>query len=703
MNNVNVLVIAEKPSVAKEIATVIGATERKTGYFMGNNYIVSWCVGHLIELAKPGAYGKELEKWNLDTLPIIPDPYKTEISSSTADQYHILEELMSRSDVTELIEATDAGREGELIFRLVYDQAGCKKPFKRLWISSMEEKSIKDGLAGMKPGSEYDNLYHAALCRQRADWLVGINLTRLYSKMYNKTLTCGRVQTPTINLIVQRQREIENFIPQTYYTLIAELAGFKAYSKTDSRTAAQQIVEKCSGKEAIVIKAEKEEKKEKPAALYDLTTLQRDANRLLGYSAQQTLDYLQKLYDSKLATYPRTDSRYITADQEQSTRNLVDKILVAGIISTEISNNYSTEKVNMVQIVNDKKVSDHHAVLPTSSVTKDKLDTLPTGEHNILLLVVHRLLSAVYDPHTYTATKVILEIEGEAFTATGREENDSGFKMIDDQMKKAIKATEEKGNQADTPDNAVLPPMSEGNTFTALKVTAEEKKTKPQQSYTEDTLLKAMETAGKNIEDQELKDAMKDNGLGTPATRAGIIENIVKTGYIKREGKKLLPTDTAYTFIGLVTNKIKEAELTAEWEKQLYAIQEGKESPIAFMEQISSFIRSFVIDTKALYSPEQSAGVFQSERENIGICPKCGKKIVEYQKSYSCESGKTCGFVIWKTISGKNISKTQATKLLAKGKTDLIKGFISKAGKPFDAYLVLKSDKTVGFEFPPRK
>lgn len=526
-----ILIIAEKPSVAGEIAKVVGATTRGKGYLSGNDYIVSWCVGHLIELAKPSAYGEGLEKWSLDTLPIIPENYITEVSSATADQYAVLKELMSRADVSELVEATDAGREGELIFRLVYNQAGCKKPFKRLWISSMEEKSIKEGLAGMKPGSAYDNLYEAALCRQRADWLVGINLTRLYSKMYNKTLTCGRVQTPTINLIVNRQRSIENFVPQTYFTLTANCGSFKAYSRADDQAKAQQIVEKCSGKEAYVSKAEKEEKREKPAALYDLTTLQRDANRLLGYSAQQTLDYLQKLYDNKLATYPRTDSRYITADQEQSTRSLIDTILATGIISTEVASNYSTENVTMAQIINDKKVSDHHAVLPTSGVTKEKLDNLPTGERNILLLVSYRLLSAVYAPHTYTATKVVLDIEGEPFTATGREEIDLGFKQIDDQVKKAVKAQEEKEDAPDTPENAVLPPMSEGNTFTASEVKAEPKKTKPQPSYTEDTLLKAMETAGKSIVDEELKDAMRDSGLGTPATRAGIIENMHQIVY----------------------------------------------------------------------------------------------------------------------------------------------------------------------------
>lgn len=699
-----ILVIAEKPSVAGEIAKVVGAAKKEKGYFTGNNYIVSWCVGHLIELAKPEAYGEHYKKWDLETLPILPEKYITEVSGNTADQYKTLKELMNRPDVTELVEATDAGREGELIFRLVYNQTGCKKPFKRLWISSMEEKSIKNGLATMKDGTEYDNLYQAAVCRQRADWLVGINFTRLYSKMYDKTLTCGRVQTPTINLIVKRQREITNFVPQTYYTMIANCGGFKAYSRADSKVAAQQIIDKCAGKTALVSKLEKEEKKEKPEALYDLTTLQREANRLLGYSAQQTLDYLQKLYDNKLATYPRTDSRYITADQEQSTRSLLDTLLNSSIYSVKASNDYDTINVKMSQIVNDKKVTDHHAILPTSSVTKERLDDLPTGERNILLLIAYRLLSAVYAPHIYTATKAVLDIEGELFTATGREEIEIGFKAIEAKMKQAIKAAEEKPEKQDDPDNASLPPMSEGNSFMVESLTSEAKKTKPQPAYTEDTLLNAMETAGKNIVDPELKEAMKNSGLGTPATRAGIIENIVKTGYIKREGKKLLPTDTAYTFIDLVNEKVKEPELTAEWEKKLADIQQGKEDPADFMARITGFVRSFVSDTKAAYSPAQSAGAFQSDRENIGICPKCGKAVVEYPKSYSCESGRNgCGFILWKSVAGKTLSAVQAKKLLSKGKTDLIKGFTSKSGKPFDAYLILKDDQTVGFDFPSRK
>lgn len=699
------LIIAEKPSVAAELAKVVGSTKKEYGYYSGKDYLVSWCVGHLIELANPDAYDDELKKWSLDTLPIIPTTYKTQVSGNTVSQYKILKELMNRNDVTELIEATDAGREGELIFRLVYDKAGCKKPFKRLWISSMEEKSIRDGLSNMKNGSEYDNLYHAALCRQRADWLVGINMTRLYSKMYNKTLKAGRVQTPTINLIVKRQYEITNFIPQIYYTLIAEMDGnFKAYNRADDKTLAQTIAERCTGKTAIVKSVDKQEKKDNPAALYDLTTLQRDANRLLGYSAQQTLDYMQKLYDNKLATYPRTDSRYITADMEQSTRHLIDTLLSNNIYNSLITSDYNTEKVLMKRVVNDKKVTDHHAIIPTRSVTKEKIDTLPTGEKNILLLIAYRLLSATYASHTYTTTKALLDIEGDIFTATGKEIIEAGYKMIEEQLKAVIKSQDENEASSGNADNAILPAMAEGNTFTVQKVTAEEKKTQPPKPYTEDTLLSAMETAGKNIADEELKEAMKDGGLGTPATRAGIIENIIKSGYINREGKKLIPTETAFTFIDLVCEKIKEPEMTAEWEKQLSDIHKGNMSDTDFMDNITGFIRSFVNETKASYKPELISDAFNSSKESIGVCPKCGKKIVEYPKSYSCESGKNgCGFVIWKVIAKKAITITQVTKLLTKGKTDLIKGFKSKTDKSFDAFLILKEDNSIGFEFPNKK
>lgn len=704
------LIIAEKPSVAGEIAKIVGATKGEKGYKIGNDYIVSWCFGHLIELATPDAYGEEYEKWDLSVLPILPERFKTLVSKNSAEQYKVLKSLMERSDVTELIEATDAGREGELIFRLVYEQAGCKKPFKRLWISSMEEKSIKDGLASMKDGSSYDNLYQAAKCRQRADWLYGINLTRLYSGLYNQTLNCGRVQTPTVNLIVQRQKDITGFVPQTYYNVIADLASFEARTKVDTKAKAQEIADRCTGKDAYVTLVKQEEKRENPPALYDLTTLQRDANRLLGYSAQQTLTLLQSLYEARYATYPRTDSRYLTADMASSTRSLIDGLIEKEILSPETSKSYNVNSVNVEQVINDSKVSDHHAVIPTQSLTKDAYNGLPTAEKNIITLIIYRLLTAVYSPYEYTATKVVLDCEGEAFEATGREIKQLGFKEIDAALKTAL-VTEKKAKEPKNNDDNVkiLPPMAEGNTFTVAAIKQEEKHTEPPKPYTEDTLLSAMETAGKNIADEELKEAMKDSGLGTPATRAGIIENIIKTGYIVREGKKLLPTDKANTFIGLVVDKIKQPELTGEWEKQLADIQKGTQTADAFMDGITGFLSSFIKDTLLLNKPEDNKDIFKRERpaqEVYGKCPKCGANVIQitakesHKNYYVCEKDKAeCGFILGETVAGKKLTKAQVKKLLKKGKTDLISGFTSKAGKSFNAYLVLKDDFTTGLEF----
>ena len=695
------LIIAEKPSVAREISNVVGANKSEKGYKLGNGYIVSWCVGHLIELAQPGAYDAAYKVWDLNTLPIIPEVYKTEISAQTRTQYNILKDLINREDVTQLICATDAGREGELIFRLVYHKTKCTKPFMRLWISSMEEKSIRDGLANMKDGREYDNLYKAALCRQRADWLFGINLTRLYSKMYNKTLPAGRVQTPTVNLIVQRQHEIEIFTPTMYYRVMADLGSFKAYARIDEKAAADDVVSHGIGKNAVVKSATKEEKKELPPALYDLTTLQRDANRLLGYSAKQTLNALQSLYDAKLATYPRTDSKYITADMASSTSSLIDWLLKNGFFS-DIIKEYNTNNTDLKRVINDSKVTDHHAILPTQSVTIDKYTNLPTTEKNILSLIILRLLSATYAPYVFTSTNVILDIENVDFEATGKEILQLGYRMIENAQKTVlILPSDTKSDQKQTQENTILPALSEGDIFDIVDIKAEGKKTQPPKPYTEDTLLSAMENAGKDIEDSILKDAMKDRGLGTPATRAEIIENIIAKGYICRSGKNLMPTDQAKTFVRFIPDRIKHPDLTADWEYQLSEIQTGKYSDTAFMESINEFLRSITKETLLQYSPESSGNMFPKPvREPIGICPRCGKNIVEWDKSYSCESGKDgCKFVIWKTIAGRNITSAQAQKLLKKKKTDLIKGFTSKVGNKFNAYIVLKEDCTTAFEF----
>lgn len=691
------LIIAEKPSVAKEIAKVVGSNNREKGFFSGSGYLVSWCYGHLIELAQPHQYDGSLEKWTLDTLPILPKEFKTTISENTASQFEVLKELMNSNDVDLIIEATDAGREGELIFRLVYAKAKCKKPFKRLWISSMEEKAIVDGLNSMKDGREYDNLYDAARSRQRADWLVGINFTRLYTKLYGKILKVGRVQTPTLNLIVQRELSRKNFIPSTYFNLNADLGDFSATRREDEPERAKELTERCKGAFANVKSVEKKINTDYPDALYDLTALQREANRFLGYSAKQTLDVLQNLYEQKLATYPRTDSRYITSDMSLSTQQLIVHLLSCGLFNSDIISEYDVSITSIDRIVKDAKVTDHHAILPTEHITSDILCNLPTAEKSILTLIIFKLLTAVYTPRKYESVKAVIDINAVEFTANGTSIIDRGYTVFESFAKDLIRSDDTK-SQSENNDN-ILPPLTQGEVFTVLDVKKEEKKTKPKPSYTEDTLLKAMETAGKEIENAELQQAMKGHGLGTPATRAGIIENIIKSGYVIREKKKLLPTDTGFTFIGLISDKVKSPELTAEWEHQLAEIQDGSLCESEFMSRISRFISDFVFETKNTASAGISS-VFSSENETVGTCPKCGANVFERNKGYFCSKGRdACGFVLWKKIAGREITGAQAVKLLTSKKTGLIKGFTAKSGSSFDAFLVLKPDYTIGFEF----
>lgn len=679
------LVIAEKPSVAAAIAAVIGANKKENGHYQGNGYVVSWCVGHLVQLAPPENYDDIYKKWDLATLPIIPSIYKTVISNNTKEQYQHLKQLMERADIEELIEATDAGREGELIFRLVYDKAKCKKPFKRLWISSMEEEAIKKGFAELRPSAAYDNLYHSALCRQRADWLVGLNATRMYSCLYNKKLTIGRVQTPTINIIVKRQRDIDSFIPKTYYSLKADCGSFSARTQADSKQAADEICARCSGARAYVVSVEQKEKNENAPALYDLTTLQRDANRKYGFSAQETLDIAQKLYEAKLTTYPRTDSRYITDDMETPTRSLIEKL-------TSKLAEYDTNKINMSRVVNNKKVTDHHAIIPTVMVLSALPSSLNDNDTKILNLVIQRLISAPYAPYKYKQTKAVLDIEGELFTATGREIIDEGYKAV-------VKDEGESGkDKDDSEETARLPEMSEGNEYTALSVTSEEKKTKPPKLYTEDTLLEAMETAGRAIDDDELREAMKDKGLGTTATRAGIIEKIIKVGYIKREKKNLIPTPQAITLCELLPIKLKEPTFTAEWEKQLEEISAGNRSDDIFMEDIAAYVKELTEGAemrRSIISDKDRYEEFKTEREEIGKCPRCGKPVYENTVAFSCSSGKGgCGFAIFKNAKffeskKKKITKKMVSELLNKGKTKCTKLYSEKSGKEYDAWVLL--------------
>ena len=699
------LVIAEKPSVAGEIAKIIGAGKREAGYYSGNGYLVSWCVGHLIQSAMPEDYNPDLKKWRLETLPFIPTKWETVISERTKEQYKILEKLIKKDEVKELICATDAGREGELIFRLVYEKAGAVKPFKRLWISSMEAEAIRKGFDSLKDGREYNNLYQAALSRMNADFLVGINATRLYTCLYNKKLNVGRVQSPTINLIVKRQREIDNFKATPYFLLTADCGEFKAYTRVEDKNTAQDILERCNNKKGSVTKLEKQNRTENPAALFDLTTLQREANKLLGYSAQQTLDIVQRLYEAKLTTYPRTDSRYLTEDMESSTAELMKELVKSKLLDIKTLNSYNVLKVKLKKVINNKRVTDHHAIIPTKSVLNADIEKLPTAERNILTLIIYRLMTAPYLPYKYTHTKLFLDVEGVEYVANGNQTLDIGYRAFQDNLNNIIRAKSEKAEK-DGPENENIPSgIVEGYTIDCVKVTSQEKKTKPLQPYTEDTLLAAMENAGKFIEDEELRKAMKEGGLGTPATRAGIIERIIKTGFIERKGKNLLATQQAYTLMDLLPDKLKEPELTAEWEKQLEQINKGKLSRDKFMADIAAYIKNIVESARAGHNPENANGSFKSEKTAIGKCPRCGKNVVEYLKTFACESGKYgCGFTIWKEdkffkTKKKTLTKRQAAELLKKGKVKMTGLYSPTKDCTYEATVVLvDTGKYVNFK-----
>lgn len=686
------LVIAEKPSVSQTIAKVLGASERKDGYVQGNGYIVSWCVGHLAALVNPESYDEKYKAWNFETLPIIPETWKFGILPSTKKQFYTLKELMFRSDVDELVCATDAGREGEAIFRYVYNLTGCKKPFKRLWTSSLEESAIRDGFNNLKDGHEYDNLYEAGLCRAKADWLVGMNGTRLFSVRYSSRLNIGRVQTPTLAMIVQRDYEVSNFVKQKYFTVELDCGTFIALSeRIDGENQAKSIADMCSGKNAVVSSVKKEVKSVNPPKLYDLTTLQREANRQFGYTAQQTLDLTQSLYEQKLVTYPRTDSQFITDDMEGTAAEMVK--LVCRYITC--CNGISIEP-DIKRIINNKKVSDHHALLPTAQIAEKDLSALPESERNILYLISAKLICAVAEPHKYESVKAVLNCENNEFTATGRTVLNDGWKKLEQRIKSLLKSgnTEEKTN---TPEKS-LPELTDGQIIENVSASTAEHWTSPPKPFTEDTLLFAIETAG-NKEYDEDSDVEK-KGLGTPATRAAIIEGLVKREYIERKKKQLIATDKGVNLIKVVPDEVKSPKMTADWETDLQSIEKGMYSPDSFMGQIENYVKQLCSN----YASSAENPAFAKSVNEIGVCPNCGENVLETAKAYSCCGGRNgCGFIIWKTIASKNISVAQAKKLIEKKKTDLIKGFKSKAGKEFNAYIVLKEDFTTGFEFESKK
>ena len=694
------LVIAEKPSVAMSLAAVLGANEKKDGYLEGNGYLVSWCVGHLLELAQPEAYKEQYAKWRYADLPILPTAWKYEVPKDKKKQLDLLCRLMKDSRVDSVVCATDAGREGELIFRLVYQYAKCKKPMERLWISSMEDAAIRDGFEHLRPGSSYDNLFDAALCRAGADWLVGINATRLFSVLYGVTLNVGRVMSPTLALLVQREAQIRNFKSKSFYVPEITCSGFTASGeRQEEQEKAETIRLSCDGQPATVRSVEKQTKTVQPPRLYDLTTLQRECNRIYGYTAQQTLDYLQSLYEKKLATYPRTDSQYLTEDMQATAASLVlwlrDNLPFGKGCKGE---------PDIERVTDGSKVTDHHAIIPTVEIARTDLASLPSGERDVLTLLAARFLCATAQAHKFEAVTASLDCAGYNFLAKGKTVLQDGWKEADRLYRMGLKQKlEEKDNE-----DAALPELEENQTFSSVAASIREGKTSPPKHYTEDSLLAAMETAGaENMpEDAERK------GLGTPATRAATLEKLVAVGFVERKKKQLLPTEKGVNLITVLPDNIKSPLLTAEWESRLKQVEHGDVSADVFMDGIADMNRELV---KAHTAPEEqftklfAAG--RKDREAVGTCPRCGASVYEGQKGFFCEN-RDCAFALWKdnrffSSKKKSITKTVAAALLKESRISMSGLYSEKTGRTYDAVVVLDDTggKYVNFklEFPQKK
>ena len=664
------LVIAEKPSVGMSIASVLGARDRKDGYIEGRDYIVSWGFGHLAELANADTYDEKYAKWRYDDLPIVPANWKYKIPRDKYSQFETLKKLMNRADVSDVINACDAGREGELIFRNIYKMTGCKKPIFRLWISSMEDNAIEQGFRDLKDGKEYDNLFAAARCREWADWLVGINATRLFSILYHRTLNVGRVVSPTLALLVQREAEIGAFKPEPFYTAELDFGSFTATSeKFKKKSEADAVIPKAN--EPVVVKSvTSKEKAEKAPALYDLTTLQRDANRQLSYTAQQTLDYVQSLYEKKLCTYPRTDSRYLTDD-------MADGVNAVVACSVGICDEAAPPEVLSRQICNSKKVSDHHAIIPTLVAGETDINALPAGEREIIKLIAKQVLRAVCDSFRYRETVAVISCGDHTFTAKGKIVENPGWKIY---------------NEKEQTDK-VLPELADGDELKVANAEIKEGMTKPPAHFTEDSLLSAMEVAGA----KDMPDDAERKGLGTPATRAGIIEKLIATGFVERKKAKktvsLVPAHTGVSLITVLPEQLQSPLLTAEWEHKLKMVEHGELDADAFMAEISRMVSDLV----KTYSVIKGAEVlFPSGRDVIGKCPRCGGDVTESKKGFFCESN-DCRFGLWrdnKFLTGKKITLTKkmVATLLKDGKIPVKGIFSEKTGKSYDATLVMSDD-----------
>ena len=672
------LVIAEKPSVARSIAAVIGAVEKQNGYWQGGGYLVSWCIGHLVSFAEAGQYDEKYCKWKYEDLPILPQPWQFIVPDEKKQQFEIVRSLLNRPDVDSVTAATDAGREGELIFRLVYQMAGCTKPVKRLWISSMEDAAIWEGFANLRPDSDYDALYQSAFCRAKADWLVGINATRLFSVLYHKTLTVGRVQTPTLKMLVDRDAKILRFQKEKYYTVGIQSGSLKADSgRIASMDEANTLKSTCAGTSAICTSIKRERKAEQPPKLYDLTTLQREANRLFGFTAKQTLDYAQQLYEKKLLTYPRTDSQYLTEDMGQTVQHLVSDLL--GLLPFAQGLDLPPK---VGRILNSKKVSDHHAIIPTSEFVKQGFTGLAESECKLMNLVCSKLLCAIAAPYEYETVTAVFSCAGNEFAAKGKTVLVPGWKEIDQRFRSTLKADGEE----ETETLNTLPELTEGQSYSVVSDISEHF-TSPPKAYTEDTLLSAMERAGT----EDMPEDAERKGLGTPATRAAILEKLVQMGFVQRKGKQLVPTKDGINLAVVLPESLTSPALTAEWENRLTEIAKGNADADEFMAEIEAQVRQLVKTYSCISADKQN--LFQSKRVIIGKCPRCNENVYEGKKNFYC-GNRSCQFVMWKNDRffeqrKKAFTPKIAAALLKNGKAK-VKGLYSeKTGKTYDATVLL--------------
>ena len=677
-----ILVIAEKPSVAQSIAKVIGATKRCDGYIEGNNYIVSWCVGHLVGLADACLYDERYAKWRYTDLPIVPEEWLYEVPKDKAQQFKVLRDLMKDKRVTELVCATDAGREGELIFRLVYNKAGCAKPFKRLWISSLEDVAIRDGFNHLRDSRDYDKLYEAALSRSKADWIVGINGTRLFTTLYNKRLIVGRVQTPTLAMLVEREGKITTFRKEKYFNIHVEKDGLTAdMEKIKSEDEAKTIAAACDKKQAVVSSVRKETKSANPPKLYDLTTLQREANRYFGFTAQQTLELVQSLYEKKLLTYPRTDSQFITDDMGGTARQVISIVCRKLSIFDGLGHD-----PDIGRVTNNAKVTDHHAIIPTVQLDKQDIGELPQSEQKIISLVGMRLLAATGEKHIFDETQITVICEGYEFRTKGKTVVQDGWKGIEQRFKASL------GSKDKEEPEKVLPSVSENAVLVSVSASVTEHFTTPPKPFTEDTLLSAMETAG----NEEFDDETEKKGLGTPATRAGIIEKLVKGGFIERKGKSIVPTKDGNNLVCILPEQITSPSMTAEWENTLMQIERGQADAGKFLDGIVDMTVSLV---KAYpFLSEAEAARFDTGKESIGKCPRCGSPVYVGKGNFYC-SRKECSFCLWEdnkffASKKKKLTKKIAKELLDKGWCRVTGLYTPKKPQLYDA--IIKLDDSGG-------